>query len=280
MRSLVSPALFSFIILLLLRCAPAGEQDAPRAIRDVRISAHRGGPTVKYPENALETIQRIVSEIPGVMVEIDVRLTKDQKLVLLHDKDLSRTTTGSGKLSDFTYAELSELSLKDWKGNITNFKIPLLEEVLNWSKNRNVYLSLDIKGKETFRPTIDMVEDIGVLQQVEVITYTTETATMVHQINPEVSLSVTIRNQEELTSMLETGIPVNLLSAFTGLSLKDESFYNSLHEKGIVVTLGVLGNLDKKAKSQGDHLYQQWKDLGVDRFATDRPEIVFNTVKK
>jgi len=53
-----------------------------------------------------------------------------------------------------------------------------------------------------------------------------------------------------------------------------------LHRKGIMCTLGVLGNLDKRAVARGDQYYQTLIDKGVDIFATDRPEAVNAIINK
>ena len=76
--------------------------------------------------------------------EIDPRLTKDGVIVLMHDETIDRTTTGKGKVSDYTYAELQQFNLVDRNGNVTAFKIPTLKECLEWSKGKTI-LNLDIK---------------------------------------------------------------------------------------------------------------------------------------
>ncbi len=236
------------------------------------ISAHRGGPLEGYPENALETIQNIHHEIPHVMVEIDIRMTKDSILVLLHDETLNRTTTGDGVLKDKTYDDISTLLLLDHNGDTTSFNIPTFVQVLDWlGLEENVFLSLDVKGKELFEPVIHHVAEKGLLDRVEVICYTLDAATHVYRINNKVNISSTVRNPFEYDMLLSSEIPSSQISAFTGLSLSRESFYDSLRQVGMIVTLGSLGNLDKQAESKGDILYKQWSKLGVDRFATDRP---------
>ena len=59
--------------------------------------------------------------------EIDPRLTKDSVIVLMHDETIDRTTTGKGKVSDYTYAELQQFNLVDRDGKVTDFKIPTLK---------------------------------------------------------------------------------------------------------------------------------------------------------
>ena len=107
------------------------------------VSGHRGGRERNFPENSIEVMEDVLSQMPAFF-ELDPRLTKDSIIVLMHDVTLNRTTDGTGKLSDYTYAELSQIRLKDSEGNITPFQIPTLEEVIIWSKGRTV-INLDKK---------------------------------------------------------------------------------------------------------------------------------------
>ena len=62
--------------------------------------------------------------------EIDPRLTKDSVIVLMHDATIDRTTDGTGRVSDYTYDELRRFRLRDREGNLTQFRIPTLEECI------------------------------------------------------------------------------------------------------------------------------------------------------
>ena len=62
----------------------------------------------------------------------------------MHDPTLERTTTGKGRVVDFTLGELKQLRLKDNSGNVTEFQIPTLDEVLDWARGKTI-LVLDQK---------------------------------------------------------------------------------------------------------------------------------------
>lgn len=103
----------------------------------VRI-AHRGA-SADYPENTLLAFRRAVEQ--GVdMIELDVQLTRDGELVVLHDETLERTTSGRGAVRDLTYAELGTLDAG--RGE----KIPLLGEVCALLRPTAVRLCVEIKG--------------------------------------------------------------------------------------------------------------------------------------
>ena len=98
------------------------------------IFAHRGD-WRNAPENSLKAFQNCINEgLDGI--EVDVQLTKDSVLVVMHDQTLDRTTTGKGNVSDYTYAELQKLYLKSPIGVVTRQRIPSFEDVLKIAKGK------------------------------------------------------------------------------------------------------------------------------------------------
>ena len=236
-----------------------------------KISVHRGGKGIKsFPENCLETIQYVNDSISAIY-EVDVAKTKDGQLVLMHDNSIDRTTTGSGLIKNIDYKTLQTYNLIDDFGDETTFKVPLFEDVLKWSKDNNVVLSVDIKRSVPQTDVISLIKEIGAEDQTIIITYTLEQAQKAYQFAPNLMLSVSARNNQEFNRLIKSGIPTKNMIAFTGTRLSDKSLFESLHKKDILCMLGTLGNLDKRAEARGDYLYTEWLNLGVDMIATDRP---------
>lgn len=133
MKGYFSAAL-SALVLACVGCAPQTSHyytdiNDPAALRsyfaysperDVVISGHRGGMLAFYPENCIESFEKTLTMMPSFF-EIDPRLTADSVIVLMHDKDLDRTTTGKGLVSNYTYRELQEFNLVDREGNVTPY---------------------------------------------------------------------------------------------------------------------------------------------------------------
>jgi glycerophosphoryl diester phosphodiesterase len=235
------------------------------------ISVHRGGVgLVNYPENCLETIKYVNDSISAIF-EIDIAKTKDNVLVLMHDNTLERTTTGSNKISEYTYNELLDYNLVDDFGNETSFKIPKFSEVLKWAKNNNVILTIDIKRSVNISDVISLIREEQAENISVIITYDIEQANRAHDLAPDLLLSVSARNMQELDWLLSSKIPTRNMLAFTGTRISSPILYNKLHELEIKTILGTLGNLDKQAETRGDNLYKDWHKMGVDVFATDRP---------
>ena len=103
----------------------------------VRI-AHRGA-SADYPENTLLAFRRAV-ELGVDMIELDVQLTRDGELVVLHDETLERTTNGHGAVREYSYAELRTLDAG--RGEY----IPLLSEVYALLRPTPIRLCIEVKG--------------------------------------------------------------------------------------------------------------------------------------
>ncbi len=240
--------------------------------KEVLISAHRGGKGYAgYPENCLESMQFIKQQIPNAIFEIDIAQSKDSILLLMHDDALERTSTGFGRVDQTDWKMLSQLNLKDDFDSIVDFKIPLFADILVWAKKENAILTVDIKRSVDAEKVLHFIEKVDALSQSVIITYSIEAAKKLYALNPEVVLSVSIRNMEEFERAAKSGIPWKNMVAFTGIKESDLSLYQKLHQKGVMCMLGTLGNLDKKAATKGDHLYKEWSEKGIDIFATDRP---------
>ncbi|MDN3205831.1 glycerophosphodiester phosphodiesterase family protein [Algoriphagus sediminis] len=233
------------------------------------VSAHRGGAYPGFPENAIETFEHVLKYTPAI-IELDVAMTKDSVLILMHDDDLERTTNGQGKVDEVDFAYIQTLQLEDNDGKLTNFKVPTLAEALDWAEGKAL-LTVDIKRTVPFEKVAEEVKNAEAEPFAALISYTFPAAKKLHNLAPELMLSVTIRNQEEIKRFEETGIPWTRVIAFTGLAERPLEFNQAIHEKGAFTILGVLGNLDRQAIARGDEIYAGFVQRGADILATDRP---------
>lgn len=232
------------------------------------LSAHRGGPMPGFPENAIETFENATTYQP-VIIEFDVALSKDSALVIMHDDRLDRTSNGKGLIGDQTYAELKKLKLKDDEGTLTDFKIPTLEEVLRWGKNK-VLFTIDIKRGVPYKKIIAAVRKTKSETNSIIITYNANQAAEVHQLAPDLMISATVKSPEDLERLNKMGVPNDKIIAFVGISEPDQSLYQYLHAKGINTILGTMGNLDKSAKAnKGKKVFYHLIANGADVLSTD-----------
>lgn len=230
------------------------------------LAAHRGGPSTGYPENALETLLNVDSQIPALL-EIDIRRGPDGGLVLLHDETLERTTTGEGALIDA--GDLSDIRLEDNEGDATRFKIPSLAEALEWADGEAM-LELDVKDVP-FAEVIEAVRAAGAEEEVVIITYDLETAREVHALAPELLISAPVYDAADLASIRRDGPPLQNLLAWTGTRSPDYAHWAALEEVGVPILYGALGDFSaaqiRDLAEKGadvivtDHIYQAARTL-------------------
>ena len=113
------------------------------------VIAHRGF-SGKAPENTLIAIREAIL-IGADMAEIDVTLSSDGKIVVIHDETLDRTTNGSGEVSQFTLEELQKLDAGSWfDPQFAGERIPTLDEVLETVEGK-ILLNIEIKSEAVER---------------------------------------------------------------------------------------------------------------------------------
>ncbi|MFS4469955.1 glycerophosphodiester phosphodiesterase family protein [Chryseobacterium sp. T20] len=128
----------------------------------VMVVAHRGD-WREAPENSVWAVKKAIEK--GVdMAEIDLAMTKDSVLILMHDNTIDRTTTGKGKPSDFTLAEIKKLHLRDGLGVETQMSVPTLQEILEVSDGK-ILLNLD-KGFDYIKQVYPLVKKRNMLDQI------------------------------------------------------------------------------------------------------------------
>ena len=114
--------------------------------KNIFVAAHRGWRS-RYPENTMEAFRAAV-ELGVDQIETDVRITKDGELVLIHDDTVDRTTNGSGKVCEMTFAELCSLDAGVKKNECyAGTKIPKLIELMELVKDHPT-MTLDLELKE------------------------------------------------------------------------------------------------------------------------------------
>lgn len=238
--------------------------------RPIVVSGHRGGMISGYPENCIESFEKTLMMMPSFF-EIDPRLTRDSVIVLMHDATIDRTTNGTGRVSDYTLAELQQFRLKDRDGNLTEFRIPTLEEAIRWSQGRTI-LNLDIKDV----PLEFMSQFVNRLAPVNVM-YTVHNAQQARQLldrDPDAMFSAWCKNLAEYRAYREAGIPASQMMAYVGTMMLEEQqpLYDSLHRQGIMCMISVAPTHDRRAgEAQKRSGYELELRSGCDVIETDYP---------
>jgi len=110
------------------------------------FAAHRGG-ALLWPENSLLAFRNALA-LGADFLELDVHLTRDGEVVVIHDPTLDRTTTGTGPVRARTLAELQAVRLKDRGGAVLEESVPTLDQVVALAATGKRQMLLEIKTDE------------------------------------------------------------------------------------------------------------------------------------
>jgi glycerophosphoryl diester phosphodiesterase len=235
------------------------------------VSGHRGTIEDGFPESSIAAFEHVLSQ-SQMIFEIDPRLTKDSVIIVFHDETLDRTSTGKGKVIDYTWKELQQLQLKDKHGNITEYKIPTLAEVLEWARGKTI-LILDKKNVPL--PMIaDIIRKLDANNFVANMVRSPEDAKFYYDDNPERMFSVSIRTPETLDAYRKVGIPCSQMFACAGIEIKAENqeLFKILHQHGISCLIAAATNYDKLAtKEERARAYRSIIESGATLLESNYP---------
>jgi glycerophosphoryl diester phosphodiesterase len=236
--------------------------DVPRYSTPLVI-AHRGA-SGNFPENTLRSIEGAI-RIGAKAIEIDVRTTRDGKIVLMHDADVSRTTDGEGRVSDLHLEEIRQLDAGRWFGaKFADERVPLLGEVLEAVEGK-AKLCIEVKDALPARVlgeviAHDMLNDIIVFDFDHPRLY---------GVKPEFEAARTLALGVTLESI--DGVDVDLVdvvgSAFTRT---DKQLVDRAHDLGLGIFVYTVNDEDQM---------ERLIEIGVDAIITNFPGDALDLLK-
>lgn len=255
--------------------------------RDILISGHRGGMMDGYPENCMESCAKTLSMMHSFF-EVDFSFTKDSVLVLMHDLTLDRTTTGKGRVADYTYDQLQQFYLLDRKKKVTKYKIQTLKELLEWGKDRcvfnfdNKYINTKGVSEEERRGALEYYAkqllpggDWSMYSNIMLSVRSIEEAEFYWNKGVRnVMFCVEISKPEHFEAYDKSPIPWDYIMAYIRLYVNPrmKDIYDELHDKGVMLMTSIAGSTDKLKKEQ-DRTVGYLRDLMAmpDIIETDYP---------
>ena len=179
-------ALGGFSAVLGTMSAAAPEMIAPL------FAAHRGGAAL-WPENSLLAFRNALA-LGADFLELDVHLSRDGEVMVIHDATLDRTTDGSGPVRERTAAELRALHLKDRSGAVTAETLPTLDEVVEVAARAKRRMLLEIKvdaGKARYpgieEKVLAILDRHAMTASTVVMSFEAPTWRRVRELRPEVA---------------------------------------------------------------------------------------------
>lgn len=254
----------------------------------VIVVAHRGD-WRNAPENSLQAIKNSIDM--GVdMVEIDIRETKDGHLVLMHDKTLDRTTTGKGKINEWTLDSLKTLNLVDGLGVKTLHKIPTLKEALLITKDE-VLVNLD-KSYKIFDKCYAIILDTNTENQVVIkgskslSEVKQEFGKYLDKVHFMPILGLPNKNSDHFVNeyLSSKNVPIAFEFTIKTDTLKFLKEFEIIRGQGASIWVNALwpqhnaGNDDEKAVNN-IAIYDWFIDHHIDIIQTDRPQLLLKYLR-
>ena len=156
--------------------------------RNVWVVGHRGA-SGHAPENTMAAFQRAV-ELGARFIETDLQMTRDARLVALHDATLDRTTNGHGPVFSHTFEEVRRLDAGGWfrGGAARSFageRVPSIEEILDLAATHDIGLYLEIKTQGAWgieSAVVGALRDSGEAERVVVLSFDATMLEAVHRL--------------------------------------------------------------------------------------------------
>ena len=236
----------------------------PRAKHPFAITAHRGDHTV-HPENSSAALEAAI-RAGADFVELDLRTTRDNHIVVLHDRTVDRTTDGTGALQDLTLADARALILRPNPGTTAPrrpHRIPTFAEMLRAARGR-IGFYLDCKEVDP-EEAAALVRRHRVLDQ-SIVYANPDECVRWKKLVPEMPVMSSapnrIRTPAELADWLDQ-YPVEVLDG--SLPFHNSELVAAAHAHGAVVWP------DCMHPSEGPALWDSARQMGVDGLQTDKP---------
>lgn len=230
---------------------------------NVIVVGHRGF-AGKYPENTVLSFKKAV-EIGVDFVELDVRETKDGKLVVIHDESIERTTDGKGLIKEMTYREIEKYDA-GIKYGYSGEKIPLLSDVFEEIGDK-VKILIEIKECE-IEKLVKLIKKYKMEEKVFVGSFNLEYLKEVRRKLPDVA-----------TALISWDIPYKNLKECIELGIRkvDVEFHNLNKERvKDLVSMGFLVNTWTPNEKED---LKKVISYGVHFITTDRPDICLSLIK-
>ncbi|MFB6465879.1 glycerophosphodiester phosphodiesterase [Cytobacillus sp. Hz8] len=157
------------------------------------ILAHRGY-SAKYPENTMKAFME-AHKAGADGIELDVQLTKDEEIVIIHDEKVDRTTNGKGFVKDFSLNEIKKIDAGYHKlGGLRKEPIPTLQEVFDWLKTNDLICNIEFKNgrfpyKGMEEKVISLVRDYQLSNRIIFSSFNHYSIVYCYRLAPEIEIA-------------------------------------------------------------------------------------------
>lgn len=214
---------------------------------------HRGARAYE-PENTLRSFKKAI-ELGVDAIELDVRKTKDNELVVIHNEDLSKTTNGKGSISDLTLEEIKKFVTEK------DEKIPTLSEAFQFL-DKKVKILVELKEAGIEKKVVDLIHQKDLAENVIVISFKESVLRKIRELDAKIATGlIYVRHKNPIKSALDLGAQYLLpLYHFT-----HSANVKKAHENNLKIIVWTINKAEEVA---------EFKKKDVDGIASDKPDIL------
>lgn len=260
----------------------------------ILVVSHRGD-WRNYPENSIPAIESLI-RMGADMMELDVKMTSDSVLVLMHDKTVNRMTNGKGLVSSYTLDSLKSLKMRR-AHNVTtdSTRVPTLREAFECCKDR-ILINVD-HAQDYYKEVVQLAEELGMTGQVLMKgkkSIDQVTADMAPYKNNLLYMPIIDINKEKGQQLFydyvnRGEVPLAFEVCWKENGADMEKCVEEIHKMGSKLWVntfwpsvcGGLGNDDDAAIDAADpaDVYGQYVEMGASLIQTDRPAMVIEYLR-
>lgn len=242
------------------------------------LVAHRGGPHFG-PENTIEAFQESLKLYSDLIFELDVRLTRDGQVVVMHDPTIDRTTSGHGQVHELNYSEIEKFDAghnTPWGGK--KIKAPLLKDAISAFPHSRITIEVKLPGYE--KQIVDVVTQAGAENRVVLSSFEHEAVKNLRRLAPQMCSGCSRREIRQMVLAVKSGL------TFTAPSRGNVFQIPKDHEGHIVFSEKFLKLAHKINKpvhvwTINDEATMRALILGgADGIITDKPQILYKLAKE
>jgi len=249
---------------------------APAAGPVILVAAHRGGAAL-WPENSLLAFRSALAL--GVdALELDLHLTADGEVVVLHDPTLDRTSTRSGHVRDLKLADLASVRLTTREGALTSERVPTFAQVLDLAAPTSAEVLPEIKV-DANRQRYDGIEEKvlalirarGLLARTTIQAFQVETIRRLRELEPKArTMLLVARGAVER----DRARPAEAVRRARELGATDLGMNHRLIDADVMSAARAAGIRVSAWTVNEEADIRRMVDLGVDMVMSDRPDLV------
>ncbi|HBU57323.1 MAG TPA: hypothetical protein DEB33_06180 [Gemmatimonadetes bacterium] len=213
----------------------------------VEIIAHRGF-SARAPENTIAALTLALEE-GATAVEFDLRTSGDGNPVLMHDKTLSRTTNGIGKVEELSLREITKLDAGSWfNSTFEGERVPSLAEALECLKVQVKTIFAELKGESTtqnLRNVVSITRAAGLLDKTVFIAKDWSLLDELRRHAPEALVGPIVERREQTHEAFTrvTNDPRALIDFDARILLKDPDIARYAKRNGVEIAVWTVDNI-------------------------------------